>query len=109
MQQLGQSPGAQFTWWLLKTLATTFVTGSIGMACYYVKDIRDDVRAAGTRIEMVERKQDSTDSAEALTAQRVDNLSRVSDQTILTLRQLGDQVSRDHDDISQLKIEGRRR
>lgn len=96
LQRVGQTAGAQVAWLVLKVLVTTFVAGSIALATGYVRDMRDDIK-------VVAQKTEAQDKAQALTDQRVDNLQRVSDATVLTLQQMAAQINDNRYDIRTLK------
>lgn len=108
LQQLVDSFAAKIVWIALKAIITTVITGSIGLAAWYVKDIRDEVKHGASRMAVIEDKQATEHTAVSLTEQRVQNLEKVSDQTVRTLQQMGEQLARDHDDINQLKSDRRR-
>lgn len=86
LQRLGQSASAQLVWTAGKVLLATFISGSIALGVGYIRDMRDDVKTALARTT-------EQDKAQSLMEQRVSLLQRVSDSTVLTLQQIGTEVT----------------
>jgi esterase/lipase len=96
MQRMGQSPGGQMAWMISKVIVTLIVTGAAAMGTSYIKDMRDDIRN-------VSNLANSQDKTQALTTQKIDNLSKVSDATVATLQALSMQVQHNTYDIQTQK------
>lgn len=96
LQQFGQSVPVQLVWLVAKVLVTAFVSGSIAIGVGYVRDMRDELRTVMIRSQ-------AQDKAQALIDQRVAGLERVSDATVSTLQQLGQQVTHNTDDLGVLR------
>lgn len=96
MAQIGQSAGGQLLWVAAKVLVTLFLGGMVTMATGYVKDMRDDLRVASTKI-------DAQDKAQALMQQRIGDMGKVSDATVTALQALSIQVNHNTYDVGTLK------
>lgn len=102
LERMTQTAWAQLLWMLAKVVVTAFVSGSIAMGVGYVRDMRNEVMRVGQQLTR-------QDKAQALTEQRVDDLKQVSDATVVTLRQLGEQVTHNTDAIQQIEVSESRR
>lgn len=102
LERLAQSARGQLVWVMAKVLVTAFVSSSIGLGVGYVRDMRNEVVRVGQQLTR-------QDKAQALTQQRVDDLKHVSDATVVTLQQMGEQVTRNTDAIQEIRVTESRR
>lgn len=82
LQRFTDSLGARIAWAVAKAAIASIVTGSIAMATGYVREMRDDIKAAAARTAALETDQ-------RITSDRLDSLKRVSDATVISLQQIG--------------------
>lgn len=90
------SPGGKVLWMLAKAVITIFITTSVGIGVSYIHDIRDDVTAANeTNVRQ--------DLSIQLLQQQSDSFAKFRDTAVVTLQQIGDQVTHNTDDIQNIK------
>lgn len=95
-QRFTESLGARIAWTAAKAGVAAIVTASIAMGTGYVREMRDDIKAATARTTKLEMDQ-------RLTTDRLENLQKVSDATVAALTQISNQVTRQGFDIEQMK------
>lgn len=96
MQAAFDSPAGKMLWTIAKSIITIFITTSVGIGVSYIHDIRDDVAAAGAS----NIRQDL--SIQAL-QQQSDSFSKFRDAAIITMQQIGNQVTHNTDAIQNIK------
>lgn len=90
------SPGGKVLWMLAKAVITIFITTSVGIGVSYIHDIRDDVTVAN---EVNVRQDLSIQSLQ----QESDSFSKFRDTAIVTMQQIGNQVTHNTDAIQNIK------
>lgn len=96
MQAAFDSPAGKMMWTIAKSIITVFVTTAIGIGVSYIHDIRDDVAAASAS----NVRQDL--SIQAL-QQQSDSFAKFRDTAVITMQQIGQQVTHNTDDIQNIK------
>lgn len=96
VQEMMDSPGGKVLWALSKILVTVLITALVAISTSKLSDISEsqkDQTAANIR----------QDQNIILLQQRTDALQKVSDATVVSLQQIGNQVTHNTDDIGHIK------